>query len=322
MTREDYHRLSLGSYGPEDENVAYWLPDSGILIDPGPPTDEFWGRLVEGLSAAGSDVDDVRTVLVTHWHVDHAGLAPRVADAADATLAMHGDDAPFVGDYESAREERLRRDESALRRWGVPEDGVTAVIAGDAPSDMPAECDVRTVTDGERVGPLSVLHTPGHTAGHAAFVLDDHAFVGDAVLSSYTPNYGGSDTRMTDPLAAFHESLTRIETAADTASPGHGQIADLEARIRTLRAHWQQRAEAVLGSVPVETTVTPWEVARELFGEMAGPHVKLGAGEAAAQLIRLEALDLVTEVRPSAYRARPEADLDSLVPHHEDHSDT
>ena len=42
------------------------------------------------------------------------------------------------------------------------------------------------VTDGDTVGPLVVVHTPGHTPGHLAFWLPEPRilFCGDAVVTS------------------------------------------------------------------------------------------------------------------------------------------
>jgi len=68
------------------------------------------------LERAGVTPTSLEYVLVTHWHADHAGLAPRLAEAADATLAMGADDAALVADYARERERRLERDAETMRR--------------------------------------------------------------------------------------------------------------------------------------------------------------------------------------------------------------
>jgi len=212
-------QVSGGSDGnAEGGNSAYLLPDRGVLVDPGPPTESAWDRLHDGITAAGLALADIDHVLVTHWHADHTGNAARLHEAADATLAMHAHDAPLVADYAAERERRLDRDAATLERWGVPADQIATLVDFDSPSPVPDSVPVRELTDGGSVAGIEVVHTPGHTAGHAAFVLDDVGFVGDAVLRTCTPNVGGGDTRQDDPLTAYRRTLSRLEARVEAVA--------------------------------------------------------------------------------------------------------
>jgi glyoxylase-like metal-dependent hydrolase (beta-lactamase superfamily II) len=324
--------------GPEGGNSAWVLPDPGVVIDPGPPGDTAYEHLEAGIEDAGLAVDDVEHVLVTHWHADHAGLAPRLAATADASLCLHERDAPLVADYAAERERRLERDAETLARWGVPEPHFESLRSADAPSPLPDSTPVDALADGDTVGPLEVLHTPGHTAGHAAFVPLDgdgiggdagscRGFVGDALLRTVTPNVGGGDTRQDQPLAAYRRTLDRLESTVDQAHPGHGTPFELAPRVAELREHHRERAEAIydaLAERPDPDTdgergtgqrtgggATPWAIATERFGEMTGYHVKFGAGEAFAHLADLTSLGFAERVRddPLEYHiASPSAD--------------
>ena len=126
-------RIAVGEGSPEGTNSAYALPERGVVIDPGPPIESAWAALLEGLERADLAIEAVEYVLVTHWHADHAGLAPRLAAAADATLAMGEDDAPIVADYAVERERRLERDAETMRAWGVPDEAAAAVLESDRP---------------------------------------------------------------------------------------------------------------------------------------------------------------------------------------------
>ncbi len=300
-------RVAVGQGTPEGTNSAYVLPDRGVVIDPGPPTESAWTDLREGLERVGLALESIDHVLVTHWHADHAGLAPRLAETADATLAMGDDDAALIADYAAERDRRLRRDAATMRRCGVPDDAVDAVIAGDEPSPIPDEFPVEPLADGDVVAGLEVVETPGHTLGHVAFAAADAIAVGDAVLSTYTPNVGGSDTRTTDPLADFDRTLECLESRPETLLPGHGTTVD-PGRIETIRSHHRERTDRVLATLESRKTATPWDVARDLFGDLEGIHVKFGAGEAAAHLERLERTGRVERVGddPITYeRERP-----------------
>jgi len=322
-----------GPAGPEGGNSAWVLPAAGIVVDPGPPGDAAFAALEDGLADAGLVVGDVEDVLVTHWHVDHAGLAPRLAAAADATLRMGERDAPLVADYAAERERRVERDAATLARCGVPDEHVERLRAVDAPSPMPDETPVASLADGDAVGPLTARHTPGHTAGHVAFAVEspwvDHAsagdcvLVGDALLRTVTPNVGGGDTRQDRPLGAYRDTLDALEASGTRALPGHGRGFALADRVAELRAHHRERAEKVHDALAAldadrEGGVTPWAVASERFGEMDGYHVKFGAGEAYAHLDDLDALGLADRVgdeplryRLAAERSAPATDDDT-----------
>lgn len=302
-------RIAVGEGTPEGTNSAYFLPDAGALIDPGPPSERAWTDIRDGIIDAGYDIETIDHVFVTHWHADHAGLSCRLAARADATVHLHSRDAPLVGSYKKFRERRIQRDRRTLERWGVPCSIRNTVIDGDLPSPLPASFPVSSHRDGDSVEGIEFVHTPGHTAGHTSFRTDDQLFLGDLLLPTYTPNVGGSDTRLTDALGAYLRSLRRVESTRRVAHPGHGTTIDIKTAIASTREHHRERAVAAFNVIrAAESPSTPWEVAKELFGEMAGIHAKFGAGEAAAHLSRLTDLNIVKRTGESPDRFRPVID--------------
>ncbi|WP_227357190.1 MBL fold metallo-hydrolase [Haladaptatus salinisoli] len=281
------YRIAVGEGSPEGTNSAYVFPDQGVVIDPGPPSDIAWQNLRNGLQDIGLQLNDLQTILVSHWHIDHVGLAPRLADLTDATIFMHKADVPLAAEYKVERKRRIKRDTRHLKRWGVPEDVTQSVQDHDTPSPFPDLVPVQALSNGDQVAGFELVHTPGHTRGHAAFATNEQIFVGDAILPTYTPNIGGSDTRTKRPLETYRQTLNRLQTREETAYPGHGTEVSLENRINEIIAHHEERSEHVLTVVRRDQPVTPWDVARVLFGEMSGIHVKMGAGEAAAHLTAL-----------------------------------
>jgi len=298
-------RIPLEVGGVEGTNSAYVLPELDVVIDPGPLGASNWRRLCSGIEASGASVTAIDDVLVTHWHVDHAGLAPRLAREANATLWMHDHDAPLLASYASERGRRLEREARLLYQWGVPGDRIEQVRTADRPSALPDETPVKAVSDGDRVASLEVIGTPGHTLGHAAFGLENQVFVGDAVLGTYTPNVGGGDLRMDDPLGLYLDTLNRLEGIDGVGHPGHGTELDLQRRISEIRAHHRERTARTLDVLADESPATPWSIAVDLFGEMEGIHVKMGAGEAAAHLVRLAAEGSVKRVETDPDHYRP-----------------
>jgi glyoxylase-like metal-dependent hydrolase (beta-lactamase superfamily II) len=297
-------RLEVGTGSPEGANSAYLLPEHATVVDPGPPSDAAFERLTTGIADAGYDLAAVEHVVVSHWHVDHIGLAPRLAAAADATVHMHERDAPLLAEYTAARRRRVARDAETLAAWGVPADRVAAVRAGDTPSGLPDTTPVVAHADGDTVAGGDLLHTPGHTEGHLAVQFGDALFVGDAVLPTYTPNVGGSDTRASDPLREYLRTLAAIRRHDGPCYPGHGRSLAMPDRIETIRDHHRERARRVIERLDARGTATPWDVAVDLFGDLSGVHVKFGAGEASAHLRALAGDRYVEQIdtRPARYR--------------------
>jgi glyoxylase-like metal-dependent hydrolase (beta-lactamase superfamily II) len=75
------------------------------------------------------------------------------------------------------------------------------------------------LADGERLGPLTAIPTPGHAPDHLAFVAGEVAFTGDAVLGT------GSVFIAPDPgaMAGYLDALARLRTfELALLCPGHG----------------------------------------------------------------------------------------------------
>ncbi len=102
----------------------------------------------------------------------------------------------------------------------------------------------RLIVDGDAVGPLRVMATPGHAPDHLAFLLDDAVFSGDAVLGA------GSVFIFPDPgaLAGYLDALERLlELRAQVLAPGHGPLVlDVGERLREQRDHRLERERRLL----------------------------------------------------------------------------
>lgn len=134
------------------------LVDTGIGHHGSPPYDVA-GRIEDELRSAGAAVDDVRHVIHTHLHADHAGGACRPDGGPrfpNAIHHVHPDDWAFFGHDDGSGEAGARRAMLRLRDLGM--------------LDLTPE-------DREIVPGLRVVHSPGHTPGHRSAVLRDGAAV-------------------------------------------------------------------------------------------------------------------------------------------------
>lgn len=176
------HTIDVNYLGRPDGIAACALEtDEGVaIVDPGPASS--LPGLSRGLEAAGLSIADVRTILLTHIHLDHAGATGvLVRDHPGIRVFVHGRGAPHLIDP-------TRLLASALRIYGdalgtlfgevvaVPSDRVTVLHGGE------------TISPGGRT--IRVEYAPGHAVHHVIY-LDERsgtAFVGDTMGERFAPH--------------------------------------------------------------------------------------------------------------------------------------
>ncbi|MFC7204087.1 MBL fold metallo-hydrolase [Haloferax namakaokahaiae] len=293
-------RISLGNTVFEGSNNSYLLPgDQLTLVDVGVSTDDVRADLYDGIEAAGYDVADIDSIILTHWHADHTGLAGELQAESGATVYAHAADAGLIAGDEDAHFAETDMREQRFEEWGIPQESLDELtdflsILNDL---MGEDADVTPFEDGDTIpagdGELEVVHLPGHAAGLCAFAFDGdsgrEAFIGDAILPKYTPNIGGADLRVERPLATYLDSLDRIvEEDFDRVWPGHRDpIDDPAGRARVIAEHHRERTERVLNVLSEHGPADAWTVSARLFGDLSNVHILHGPGEAFAHLDHL-----------------------------------
>lgn len=240
---------------PVGDTQVYVMESPGgvILVDVGWNDDRSWNALQNGLATAGLSVSDVEGVVVTHFHPDHVGLTGRIREASGCWVAMNGADFAHLESMMSD-EDRSREEAELLRRAGAPEAEIEELVAGlGAPIGRPDALPDRKLGSDEVVPlagrSLRAIPTPGHTAGHACFLLEEHGilFSGDHVLAKTTPHVGEFDFPLPerDALGEYLDSLRAVsELPVRRALPAHRQqIDDLPARAAELIAHHDRRLD-------------------------------------------------------------------------------
>ena len=315
--------ISLGNEAFEGRNNAYLLDgERATLIDTGIATPRTREELRAGLADHGYGFADIGSIVLTHWHPDHAGLAGEIQAAGDATVYAHAADAPLIeGDADAlAALEKRRR--TLLEEWGIPEEKREELFdflaSHDGIQGEPAR--VTRIEDGDVIDAgeptLGTVHTPGHAAGLCCFEFADReAFVGDTILPVYTPNVGGADVRVERPLGSYLDSLgTLIERDYERVWPGHRDvIEDPNGRAREIAAHHRERTERVIAMLDEHGPADAWTVSAYLFGGLEGIHILHGPGEAFAHLDHLEREGCI-ERDDHEYALTRTPDLDELIP--------
>jgi len=178
-------------------------PDGVAVIDPGPTT--CLPALEAGLARLGGSLADVRSVLLTHIHLDHAGATGTILRRVPhATVSVHERGAPHMIDP-------AKLISSATRLYGDQMDTLWGAFEP-APADR-----VQVLSGGEQLQAggrtLEVAYTPGHAVHHVSyFDRDDRtAYIGDTGGICIVGGYMIAATPPPDvDLPAWYDSLERI----------------------------------------------------------------------------------------------------------------
>lgn len=180
--------LQVNCYIVSDEKTR-----EAIIIDPGDDAED----ILELVSSKGLKV---RYLVNTHAHFDHVGANKKLKDATGAELLIHQEDDKLLGNTSGQ-----------ARMFGMT-----------APSSPKAD---RYVKHGEviRIGSLSltVLHTPGHSAGGISLAGDGVVFTGDALFAG---SIGRTDLPGGDLMTLITSIRTNLLTLPDetVVLSGHG----------------------------------------------------------------------------------------------------
>lgn len=196
--------LSLGFV-----NVHLVVTDDGlVLIDTGLPRRS--ARIEKALHGISRSLGEVRTILLTHHHFDHTGNVADLRTRSGARVLAHAADAPVIT--------------GAIR----PEIKSPLVrVVSKFMSAEPTKIDqLITVDESEPIPGFTALHTPGHTRGHVAFLLERAGgvlFAGDAAAGrkgevSSAPRAAAED------VAQLDRSVIKLASYEfEHAVFGHGQ---------------------------------------------------------------------------------------------------
>ena len=198
---------------PGDKGARYphcnsiYIRKTGLIIDPASNRD-YTRQLAER--------EEVRTVCLSHWHEDHYKDIDLFENAdfwiSEIDAVPFSDLDTYFDWYGLAGPEG-----KSLRRFLAPQ-----IL--EQFHYQPRKPD-RFLKDGEEIDlgvvTMEVLHTPGHSPGHLAFLFQELGilFLGDYTLEKFGPWYG-------DPYASLEETIQSVKrlskVPAELWITGHG----------------------------------------------------------------------------------------------------
>jgi glyoxylase-like metal-dependent hydrolase (beta-lactamase superfamily II) len=205
--------------GLHGANVYLLLSNEGLtLVDSGMAGDA--DPIVTQLQEAGYPLSQLRSIVLTHAHVDHVGSAAQLARRTGAQVLAHRADVPYIEHTQSMpAASPLRR----LMNWLS-----TRLLfrASACQVDRPLE-EGDTI---EALGGMQVIHTPGHTPGSICLYQPERhiLFCGDALFNA-NPLTGSPGLRLPLPSVTLDGAQARQSVAKlsaldiDVLCCGHGE---------------------------------------------------------------------------------------------------
>ena len=191
--------------------AAYVLETSAGLI----VIDSLYGKwvdhLIDGVRELGLNPADIRYVLVTHGHFDHAGGAAILQQRYGAKVVM------------TAEDWKLSARPAGNPRFAFPQT-VQDIVAQDG--------DVIELGDTR----ITLLKTPGHTPGVLSFrysVIDGSDTYQAITLGGVGLNFSG--VARTEAYITSYERLIRQQNGITVSLPNHAFMADVFERGLALR---------------------------------------------------------------------------------------
>jgi glyoxylase-like metal-dependent hydrolase (beta-lactamase superfamily II) len=259
---------------PLENTNAYLIKSNNgdLLIDTGWNSDISLQALERELQDAGTNIKNVRRIVVTHSHPDHYGLVSKIKKTHDVTIYLHRREKEIFRTRYALTKEMVQEGSIWFQSHGVPKEEMPLMKF---PYDSIRAKDVILpdveLEGGETIAvdpfKLQVIWTPGHSPGHICLFDAEHKlfFSGDHILPSITPNIGLLPGSSRNPLGEFTQSLKSLRNLdVDTVLPGHQKILhDLKKRVDALLHHHESRNQEILKGLQKEP-LTAYQVSHHI----------------------------------------------------------
>jgi glyoxylase-like metal-dependent hydrolase (beta-lactamase superfamily II) len=191
-------------------------------------------RIIDRIGSIGRSVEDLKHIVLTHAHRSHLGGLATLKRLSGATVYSHAWEADIIAGERTAQPVTPIPMRPLSVYWRVYYLQLGAALGRGKHPPCPVDA---TLEDGDTVGPIRVLHTPGHTPGHLAFWWPERKalFAGDAIATYpvFDPGWYAFTLNPTQHRA----SLSRMaELDTEVLAVGHGDsvTAGAAERVRSL----------------------------------------------------------------------------------------
>jgi glyoxylase-like metal-dependent hydrolase (beta-lactamase superfamily II) len=290
---------------------TYLLPEQEgwTMIDPGlhtPETEDFWTKV---LSERGIRWQDITSIVLTHHHPDHYGMAGWIQERTGTTVylsqAALESARRLWGEHETFSDELT---EAFLRHGMVPEltEDMRTHMRGFREKVSPQPSDIAILEPGGTFGmggiEWDILIGEGHAPGHLIFYDSGSGrlMCGDQILPDISPNIGWMPDGDPDPLGSFLGSLRQmLQLEVKMVFPGHRDpFPSYRQRIEELLEHHERRLVKMADIIGDEER-SAFEVCELLFSPRlrSNAHqLRFALAETIAHIIQMERRGIVVRI--------------------------
>src|SRR5690625_1946946 len=192
----------------EDES-GYTLVDTGLNYK---KARAAWDEVFQELTLTPSSI---HTIIVTHFHPDHSGLAGYLQEKTGADVWMSETDRAMFDLAFVRNKEQAVHVEKLLRKHGTPQNLIDSILENleNITAHVQPFADSYVIKENEfEIGKMKwkIHETPGHSQGHLCFYQEEEKVLlsADMILDKITPNIsvwpGGSEQPMRDYLSSLN----------------------------------------------------------------------------------------------------------------------
>ncbi len=210
---EGIHRIDEASSNMAHSNVYLVINGKELfVVDTGTPGNAK--KIVEYIQKIGHQPNEVSTIILTHFHMDHSGSVKDLKDLTKGKVAASMEDGDIVSGakpYPKPKNLLLRAASSLIKI---------------APTNIEI-----ILKDGDKIGSLTVIMAPGHTPG-SIFLIDQDKkvlFSGDTLRLDGDKVVAGPRQYVWDEAKEKQSITTLAALDFEIMLPGHGEILKADA---------------------------------------------------------------------------------------------
>jgi glyoxylase-like metal-dependent hydrolase (beta-lactamase superfamily II) len=266
--------LTLSGFDPGSVNSYLIKTSSGLTaIDTGWDLPEALDSFYSQLSEIGAKISDIKEVILTHFHIDHMGLIPRLKQNRNVKVYLHEKELELMKIRYTGRDNFLPLTDAFLQTHGFPASELTPPeFQLPMPDHMDSIVPDVLLHGGEEIWVgdylFKIINTPGHTPGHVALFEAKNKFLisGDMLLPSIATNAAFHVQHIDYPLQKYVESLKTLRKLDfDTVLPGHQNVFhNPQQRIDELIENQAKKSSQILKAFSDQQPKTAFQISQQL----------------------------------------------------------
>jgi glyoxylase-like metal-dependent hydrolase (beta-lactamase superfamily II) len=188
--------------------------------------------ILDEIARIGKTPQDIKHIMLTHAHRGHLGGMAALKRLSGAPIYGHEWEADIIAGERAVQAPDIFAPDP-IQTWPIIFFG-NLTMRWNKHEGVPVD---QLIDEGDKIGPLQVLHTPGHTPGHLVFLWPERKVLltGDAFVTWPLITPGWRNTMLNVPQSwATLERMASLDVEVICPGHGHSIIKDGTAVLKAL----------------------------------------------------------------------------------------